>query len=156
MASEGGQGTEITALSLEQLQQVKEQFEGEIERLSSNFHSLQGAANRFHASGLASENLGKQEADKSMLVPMTSSLYVAGKTGPTDKILVDIGTGYYVEKTPAEGAEFCKRKVRMLKESMDGLFGIIEKRKQDLHRVGQVMMMKMEQQQKEQGKQPAV
>lgn len=33
-----------------------------------------------------------------MLVPLTSSLYVPGKIVDCDKVMVDVGTGYYVEK----------------------------------------------------------
>lgn len=39
---------------------------------------------------------------KDMLVPLTSSLYVPGKVVDCDKFMVDVGTGYYVEK-----ASFC-------------------------------------------------
>lgn len=33
-----------------------------------------------------------------ILVPLTPSLYVPGKLASTDVVLVDIGTGFYVEK----------------------------------------------------------
>jgi hypothetical protein len=32
-----------------------------------------------------------------MMIPLTSSLYVSGTLDSTDKVLVDVGTGYYVE-----------------------------------------------------------
>ena len=32
-----------------------------------------------------------------MLVPLTQSLYVPGELADTDHVLVDIGTGYFVE-----------------------------------------------------------
>lgn len=37
-------------------------------------------------------------ADKKVLIPLTSSLYVPGKIKDTDNVIVDIGTGYFVEK----------------------------------------------------------
>jgi hypothetical protein len=36
--------------------------------------------------------------DNSVLVPLTSSLYVPGKLSDTEHVLVDVGTGYYVKK----------------------------------------------------------
>ena len=33
-----------------------------------------------------------------VLVPLTNSLYVPGKVVNTGKVIVDVGTGYYVEK----------------------------------------------------------
>ena len=35
---------------------------------------------------------------RSILVPLTSSLYVPGKLKNAGKVLVDVGTGYYIEK----------------------------------------------------------
>lgn len=37
-------------------------------------------------------------ADKRVLIPLTSSLYVPGRIKDTENVLVDIGTGYFVEK----------------------------------------------------------
>jgi hypothetical protein len=36
--------------------------------------------------------------DKSILVPLTNSLYVPGKLADTENVIVDVGTGYYVKK----------------------------------------------------------
>lgn len=33
-----------------------------------------------------------------MLVPLTNSLYVKGELTSTDKVLVDVGTGFLIEK----------------------------------------------------------
>lgn len=35
---------------------------------------------------------------KEILVPLTNSLYVKGNISSPDRVLVDIGTGFYVEK----------------------------------------------------------
>jgi len=37
-------------------------------------------------------------SDKTSLIPLTASLYVPGKLSDPEKVIVDIGTGYYVEK----------------------------------------------------------
>lgn len=34
---------------------------------------------------------------KKMLVPLTASLYVSGTLDDSDKVLVDVGTGYFIE-----------------------------------------------------------
>lgn len=36
--------------------------------------------------------------DKEILVPLTNSLYVPGKLKKTDTVIVDVGTGYFIEK----------------------------------------------------------
>jgi hypothetical protein len=35
---------------------------------------------------------------KTILVPLTNSLYVPGKLSDPDHVIVDVGTGYYVQK----------------------------------------------------------
>ena len=35
---------------------------------------------------------------KPLLVPLTTSLYVPGKLADPEHVIVDIGTGFYVEK----------------------------------------------------------
>lgn len=40
-------------------------------------------------------------ADKAILVPLTTSLYVPGTLADSNNVLVEIGTGYYVEKVRA-------------------------------------------------------
>lgn len=36
--------------------------------------------------------------DKTILVPLTNSLYVPGKLSDPDHVIVDVGTGYFVQK----------------------------------------------------------
>ena len=36
--------------------------------------------------------------DKTVLVPLTGSLYVPGKLRDVENVIVDVGTGYYVQK----------------------------------------------------------
>lgn len=44
-------------------------------------------------------------------VPLTQSLYVPGSIVEADKMMVDVGTGYYVQKDQQKTAEFLGRKV---------------------------------------------
>jgi prefoldin alpha subunit len=43
--------------------------------------------------------------DKTVLVPLTSSLYVPGKLRGAENVIIDVGTGYYVQKV--RGVLFC-------------------------------------------------
>jgi Prefoldin subunit len=36
--------------------------------------------------------------DKTILIPLTSSLYLPGKLKDAENVIVDVGTGYYVKK----------------------------------------------------------
>lgn len=47
---------------------------------------------------MAHETVLNPGADKKILIPLTSSLYVPGRLKDTDNVIVDVGTGYFVEK----------------------------------------------------------
>lgn len=36
--------------------------------------------------------------DRVILVPLTNSLYIPGKLSDTENVIIDVGTGYYVQK----------------------------------------------------------
>ena len=128
-----------------------EQIEGEIEQLKQNMAQLQNGVKRYHTSGRAIEALKDETGGKEMLVPLTSSLYVQGILGDTDTILLDIGTGYFVEKSPEDGVDYCKRKVNMVRENMEKLLEFIQQKQNQAAQVNQVFnakVMQMQEQQK--------
>ena len=49
--------------------------------------------------------MGHETGEKpGVLVPLTTSLYVRGQLADPDRVIVDVGTGFYVEKV---GSPFC-------------------------------------------------
>jgi prefoldin alpha subunit len=53
---------------------------------------------------------------RAMLVPLTGSLYAPGKLVDCDKVLVDVGTGYFVEKSQKEAIAYLVEKLEKLQE----------------------------------------
>jgi prefoldin alpha subunit len=49
---------------------------------------------------------------RSILVPLTSSLYVPGTLKNAGKVLVDVGTGYYIEKVQFGNVFIANRTVK--------------------------------------------
>lgn len=54
-----------------------------------------------------------------ILVPLTGSMYVAGKLADTNNVLVDIGTGYYAQKSIPDAKDYFDRSVSYIKEQID-------------------------------------
>ncbi|KAG5531564.1 hypothetical protein RHGRI_026241 [Rhododendron griersonianum] len=98
MASKGsgGGGTvvEIDKLSVEQLKSLKEQADLEVNVLQDSLNNIRTATSRLEAASTALHDLSLR---KKLLVPLTASLYVPGKLDDADKVLVDVGTGYFIE-----------------------------------------------------------
>ena len=61
---------------------------------------------------------------KDVLVPLTGSMYVPGKLTNPGKVVVDIGTGYYVEKNSKDAQDYFNRKVKYVTENMERVQGI--------------------------------
>ena len=85
---------------------------------------------RFQESG---ESLSRMKSDRDgcdVLVPLTGSMYVPGKLSNPDKVVVDIGTGYYVEKNSKDAQDYFNRKVKYVTENMERVQAIgMEKNK---------------------------
>ena len=55
----------------------------------------------FHRCGSRASSIPVFCPGKTILVPLTNSLYVPGKLSDPENVIVDIGTGYYVKKVGA-------------------------------------------------------
>lgn len=49
-------------------------------------------------------------------------MYVFGKLSDTEKVIIEIGTGYYVEKDIASSKEFFTKKVKFVTEQVGHIF----------------------------------
>lgn len=55
--------------------------------------------------------LDGSEDNNRLLIPLNSSLYVPGVVNDKNKVIVELGTGYFAEKTIPEAQELVDRKV---------------------------------------------
>ena len=79
---------------------------------------------RFQESGDSLSKMTQDSDGKQVLVPLTGSMYVPGQLANPDKVVVDIGTGYYVEKSSKKAKEYFDRKVKFVTENMERVQGI--------------------------------
>ena len=82
-------------------------------------------------------------ADKPILVPLTSSLYVPGKLADTEHVIVDVGTGFYVEKSISDAQKFYETKVEELGKNMKDLENIVNGKASNLRMVEEVLRQKV-------------
>ncbi|CAN6463381.1 unnamed protein product [Victoria cruziana] len=111
----------LQSLTLDQLKMVKEQADVELSLLQDSLTNIRTAASRLESTASALRDLSLHPPGKRMLVPLTASLYIPGTLDDADRVLVDVGTGYFIEKTMAEGKDYCDRKINMLRVNYDEL-----------------------------------
>ncbi|CAN8013651.1 prefoldin subunit 5 [Ixodes scapularis] len=109
----------ISMLDIGALAQLKQHIEQELDLFSTSLQQLKGVQAKFQESESSLEKLRPSNEGKEILVPLTSSMYVPGKLADVNKVTVDIGTGYYVEKDISASKDYFKRRVKYVTEQME-------------------------------------
>jgi prefoldin alpha subunit len=132
-------------LPIQQLQAVRQQIEEELQILTQSFAKLKQAQQKFTS---CNDSLKSLESEKSLLVPLTNSLYVTGTFEEPGKVIVDVGTGYFVEKNLDEASDFYKRKVEYVKGNLEKLENTVNQRQGQRRVLLQVLQEKIIEEQK--------
>jgi prefoldin alpha subunit len=136
-------------MSLEELHRLQQEEEGRMQALSGRYAALRQALARIQRGSAALTDLAsasggssKNEA-KEVMVPLTESVYVAGKIKDGNKLLVELGTGYYAEKTQKEALAFLERKERIVEMNLDNLQNAIRATGQNVEAIRITMQGKV-------------
>lgn len=119
MAGGKPQTIDITSLGLQQLTQLKQQLDQEIDLFGTSLQQLKIAQTKYQESGECVEKLTPETEGKEMLVPLTTSMYVPGNLVDVNKVIVDVGTGYFVEKDVPSAKDYFKRKINFVTQQME-------------------------------------
>ncbi|KAJ6733384.1 hypothetical protein OIU74_005190 [Salix koriyanagi] len=153
-SSKGGVATSTAAaarasdmekMSVEQLKGIKEQTDLEVNLLHDSLNNIKTATGRLEVAATSLKDLSLRPQGKKMLVPLTASLYVPGTLDDADRVLVDIGTGYFVEKTMNEGQDYCESKINLLKCNFDQLIEVATKKRTVADEAGAILQAKLRQ-----------
>ncbi|XP_013988389.1 prefoldin subunit 5 isoform X1 [Salmo salar] len=143
----------LTELSLPQLEGLKTQLEQETEFLTSSIGQLKVVQTKYVEAKDSLSVLNKSNAGKELLVPLTSSMYVPGTLNDVEHVLVDVGTGYYVEKNVNDTKEFFKRKIDFLTKQIEKIQPALQEKYGMKQAVIEVMNIKIQQLQSQQASQ---
>ncbi|EME87858.1 uncharacterized protein MYCFIDRAFT_26170, partial [Pseudocercospora fijiensis CIRAD86] len=135
---------DLAQLAPQQLSQVKKQLDDEVQHLSTSHQNLRTAQQKFRECKTSIEHgVAKSASDKALLVPLTSSLYVPGTLAGTDTVLVDVGTGFFVEKSTSDAQKFYDGKIEELGKNIKDLENIVNSKANNLRVVEEVLRQKM-------------
>jgi len=147
---DGQQMVEIASLNPMQLTQLQEQLKSELELFSTSMQQLRLATAKFQESLQSVAKLEGSEDGHEVMVPMTSSLYVPGTLKDTDTLLIDVGTGYFVEKTRKESIEYFQRKIEFVGKQMETVQGYLKQKLMAKQKVDETLQAKVAQLQQQQ------
>ncbi|KAL8795221.1 MAG: hypothetical protein Q9195_002232 [Heterodermia aff. obscurata] len=147
------QTIDLATLPTAQLTNLKNQLTQDLQHLTTSFQQLRAAQTKFRdCINSVRDGVERSEEGKEILVPLTPSLYVPGKLASTKTVLVDIGTGFYVEKltrniriikTPAAARTFYSSKVEELGKNLGDLEAIVQQKNGNLRVVEDVLRQKV-------------
>ncbi|KAF8628173.1 hypothetical protein AX15_004054 [Amanita polypyramis BW_CC] len=136
----------VSDLDIAQLADVKKQLDEELTHLTNSFAQLKQVQAKFKACIKNVEEIKPQNKDKTILVPLTNSLYVPGKLCDVDHVMVDVGTGYYVRKTRKQAAKHYTDKVGYIQTNIETLEETLQKKRDNLNYLTTVMQSKIQNQ----------
>ncbi|KAM0753022.1 Prefoldin alpha subunit [Meredithblackwellia eburnea MCA 4105] len=149
MSAPAGQ-VSLEDLAPDQLRQVQSQLEEELKHLTQAFGNLKAAQAKFSSCMDALEAIKPANKDKKILIPLTSSLYVPGRIKDAENVIVDVGTGYFVEKPSKAAKTLYNTKILDLRKNLSTLQEQIERKNDNARAVQEVLRVKLAQEQRAQ------
>jgi len=143
-ASRDGQEVDITGFGPEQLAALHKQLTNELEVLQTSYGNLKMAQSRFATSAEALIEFKPENEGKEILVPLTASLYVRGAMVDVGKVMVDVGTGYYVEKSIADARRFLLGRVELVRDQVEKIGATLVNKRTDVDTVVAVLQERMQ------------
>ncbi|XP_053672036.1 probable prefoldin subunit 5 [Anopheles nili] len=113
------QQIDLNTLNLQQLTQLKNQLDQELSIFQESLNTIKIARSKYSASKEALEQFKADWNEKQILVPLTGSMYVPGTIKDANNVIIEIGTGYYVENDLENAKAFFKRRVEYVQEQLE-------------------------------------
>jgi prefoldin alpha subunit len=127
-------------LPLDQLSQLKTQHEEELGELSRQLQALHDAQGRFLNAKSVLKDMCTNPVDSLVLVPLNTSLYVPGKITDKENVIVELGTGYFAEKSEKEAQALIERKLTLVQKSIESVESIAKGKSKTLEQLVQIMV----------------
>lgn len=70
-------------------------------------------------------------------------MYVPGKLADTETVIVDVGTGFYVEKSKIDARRFYDGKVKDIQTNLTKLEGVVNAKTENLRLIEEVLRQKI-------------
>ncbi|KAJ2448777.1 subunit of tubulin prefoldin [Coemansia sp. RSA 2336] len=155
MSEGAAQTISLEDLPLSQLQNIKKQLEAEINELTGAFSQMKQAQAAFRECKSCVSSMTAASKDKTILVPLSNSLYVPGKLSNIDSVVVDVGTGYYVEKSTEDATKYFEGKMDYVQTNAKKIQETVEQKQSSYRGLLEIMQYKITQQQASEGKEKA-
>eukprot|EP00804_Cyclotella_cryptica_P025656 CCRYP_002881-RA/>CCRYP_002881-RA protein AED:0.45 eAED:0.49 QI:0/0/0/1/0/0/2/0/180 len=147
-ASDGGNAINIDTMSLDQLNQLKSQQESRLEQLTAQYHQLRAVSARLSTAKAAvadafSNTSSSNNEGRQIMIPLTESLYAPGKIVDANKIVVELGAGFFVEKSSKDAIKVLERKSKIVDANSENVLAAAEASSKNVEAVKGAMQGKI-------------
>lgn len=116
-------------LTVTQLQQQRQVLENEVSHLTDTVAKLKAAQQAYDMSSKVLADMTPDKEGREILVPLTNSVFIPGKVGDCKSVLLNIGTGYFIEKPVSGAKDHCESKSKMLSENITNFSKILNEKR---------------------------
>lgn len=136
----------LSALTLDQLIQLKSQFEGELQKLTASIQLTNETVVKTNSAKDALAQFAATEPGKEMLVPITESMYLPGVVEETKRPIIELGTGYFAETSVENATNFFNRRLARLNKQQESLRATFKEKQSQYQITVQIINQKLAQQ----------
>ena len=152
----------LDEMSFDQLNNLKQSESSRMQGLTQRYAQLRTATARLYAARHAVSDLEahqttrndddnndkaaneqQQHQGKEVLIPLTDSVFVPGRIRPSKTLLVELGTGYYADKSFSETIHFLNRKLKLVEANTENIAQALEATRQNIDAITTTMQGKM-------------
>lgn len=142
------QQLDLTTLPLPSLSQLQSRLSSDLTHLSTSHTRLRQAQIQFQSCLHSLSHIPSPTSTtttSSLLIPLTTSLYVPAtpSSRKPNTVLVDVGTGYYIEKNIPDAKVFYEKKVKELDGNLSDIERVVGQKSGDLRSVEDVLRMRV-------------
>jgi prefoldin alpha subunit len=138
------QGIDLDTMSLDQLNSLKQQQQNRLESLSVQYNAFKDAKDRLNLAKESLSTIATSGKDgQEIMIPLTESLYAPGKIVDPNKILVELGAGFFVEKSANDALKVLERKYKVVDKNSENVMSAIEVTSRNVQALNGAMQGKM-------------
>jgi prefoldin alpha subunit len=145
-ADAGSSGINIDSMSIDQLNSVKQQQEARLEHFTAQYQQLRAVSARLSSARASLSSMPSNNGSgdgREIMIPLTESLYAPGKIVDPNKVLVELGAGFFVEKSTKDAIKVLERKGKLVDANSDNVMAALEASSRNVQAVQQAMQGKI-------------
>lgn len=110
---------QLQQMGVDQLRRYRKQVDEEVANIQNSFAALTTAQERFTMS--LQTVLVLKAKEQSVMIPLTTSMFVRGETKTNGRVMVDLGCGFFVNVPVDEALQILNRKVEYVSRNRKAL-----------------------------------